>query len=78
MAAVYRSQGQNTQRLLAMNDTLREKEEVSRLSVDELRRAKDDVTVLRRKVDQHDELMAEKSERLQVRLLSRPHRHYDC
>jgi len=70
MAAVYKTQGQNAQRLLAMNETLREKEEVSRLSGDELRKAKDEVNALRRKVDQHNDLMAEKDERLQAR------RHY--
>jgi len=66
MAAVYRTQGQNTTRLLAMNDTLREKEEVSRLSSDELRRAKDEIAALKKKVDQHNELMAEKNDRLQT------------
>lgn len=67
MAAVYKTQGQNAQRLLAMNETLREKEEVSRVASDDLRRARDEITSLRRKVDQHDELMTEKNERLQVR-----------
>lgn len=67
MAAVYKTQGQNAQRLLAMNETLREKEEVSRLSSDELRRAKDDALVLRRKVEQHNDLMSEKDDRIQVR-----------
>ncbi|KIO30773.1 hypothetical protein M407DRAFT_139523 [Tulasnella calospora MUT 4182] len=68
MAAVYKTQGQNAQRLLAMNETLREKEEVSRLSSDELRRAKDDALVLRRKVEQHNDLMAEKDDRMQTLL----------
>jgi len=63
---VYKTQGQNAQRLLAMNETLREKEEVSRMSSDELRRAREEITGLRRKVDQHDELMTEKNERLQT------------
>jgi len=66
MAAVYKTQGQNAQRLLAMNETLREKEEVSRAGTDELRRAKEEILVLRRKVDQHNELMGEKDERLQI------------
>lgn len=69
MAAVYKTQGQNAQRLLAMNETLREKEEVSRISSEDLRRAREEITVLRRKVDQHDELMTEKNERLQVRFV---------
>lgn len=67
MAAVYKTQGQNAQRLLAMNETLREKEEFSRSGADDLRRAREDITLLRRKVDQHDELTTEKDERLQVR-----------
>jgi len=68
MAAVYKTQGQNAQRLLAMNETLREKEEVARGGADELRRTKEDVAALRRKVDQHNDLTSEKDERLQVRL----------
>ncbi|KAG9043054.1 hypothetical protein FS837_010107 [Tulasnella sp. UAMH 9824] len=68
MAAVYKTQGQNAQRLLAMNETLREKEEVSRLASDELRRAKDDALVLRRKVEQHNDLMSEKDDRIQTLL----------
>jgi len=66
MAAVYKTQGQNAQRLLAMNETLREKEEVSRTGAEDLRRAKEELISLRRKVDQHNELMAEKDERLQT------------
>jgi len=66
MAAVYKTQGQNAQRLLAMNETLREKEEVSRISSEDLRRAKDEIASLKRKVDQHNDLMAEKDERLQT------------
>ncbi|KAG8907757.1 hypothetical protein FRB99_002256 [Tulasnella sp. 403] len=66
MAAVYKTQGQNAQRLLAMNETLREKEEVSRGAADELRRAKEESVTLRRKVDQHNELMQERDERLQT------------
>lgn len=66
MAAVYRTQGQNAQRLLAMNETLREKEDVARSGADELRRVKEELGIVRRKVEQHNELMAEKDERLQV------------
>ncbi|KAG9025450.1 hypothetical protein FRB95_010133 [Tulasnella sp. JGI-2019a] len=66
MAAVYKTQGQNAQRLLAMNETLREKEEVARSGADELRRTKEEVIALRRKVDQHNDLTAEKDERLQT------------
>ncbi|KAG8994991.1 hypothetical protein FRB94_009521 [Tulasnella sp. JGI-2019a] len=66
MAAVYKTQGQNAQRLLAMNETLREKEEVARSGADELRRTKEEVIALHRKVDQHNDLTAEKDERLQT------------
>jgi len=65
-ADLYKSQTQSAQRLLAMTETLREKEEMSRISSDDLRRAKEEVVTLRRKVDQHKELMAEKDERLQM------------
>lgn len=68
MAAVYKTQGQNAQRLLSMNETLREKEELARVDADNLRQARDELAVLRRKVEQHDELMAEKDRGIQVSL----------
>jgi len=66
LATVYKTQGQNAQRLLAMTETLREKEELSRLESENLRKARDEIMVLRRKVDQHNELMAEKDRTHQV------------
>lgn len=66
IAAVYKTQGQNAQRLLSMNETLREKEELARVDADSLRHARDELAVLRRKVEQHDELMAEKDRGIQV------------
>ena len=63
---MYKTQGQNAQRLLAMTETLREKEELARSESENLRRAKEDVAVLRRKVDQHNELMSEKDRTAQV------------
>lgn len=68
LATVYKTQGQNAQRLLSMNETLREKEELSRADTDNLRQARDDVSVLRKKVEQHSELMAEKDRTAQVRM----------
>lgn len=66
MAGVYKTQGQNTQRLLAMTETLREKEELSRVDAEALRKSKDELTILRRKVDQHNEIMTEKDRTVQV------------
>jgi len=66
LATVYKTQGQNAQRLLAMNETLREKEEAARLDAEALRKTRDEVATLRRKVDQHNELMAEKDRTAQV------------
>lgn len=66
MAAVYKTQGQNAQRLLSMNETLREKEEMTRIESDNLRQARDELAILRRKVEQHDEIMAEKDRGVQV------------
>ncbi|KAJ7225766.1 ATG16-domain-containing protein [Mycena pura] len=66
LATVYKTQGQNAQRLLAMNETLREKEELSRVDTENLRKYRDDIAVLRRKVDQHNELMAEKDRTVQI------------
>lgn len=72
LATVYKTQGQNAQRLLAMNETLREKEEASRIETENLRKAREEVAHLRRKVDQHAELMAEKDRTAQVRLYIYP------
>lgn len=66
LATVYKTQGQNAQRLLSMNETLREKEELSRIDSENLRKTRDEVSALRRKVDQHSELMAEKDRTIQV------------
>ncbi|KAF7339864.1 ATG16 domain-containing protein [Mycena venus] len=66
LATVYKTQGQNAQRLLSMNETLREKEELSRVDSESLRKSRDEIAVLRRKVDQHSELMAEKDRTVQI------------
>ncbi|KAH9946841.1 autophagy protein 16-domain-containing protein [Amylocystis lapponica] len=66
LATVYKTQGQNAQRLLAMNETLREKEELSRVDSENLRKTRDELATLRRKVDQHNELMAEKDRTAQI------------
>ena len=66
LATVYKTQGQNAQRLLSMNETLREKEELSRVDTENLRKARDEVAILRKKVEQHSELMAEKDRTAQV------------
>ncbi|GJJ09428.1 hypothetical protein Clacol_003650 [Clathrus columnatus] len=66
MAALYKTQGQNAQRLLAMNETLREKEEASRLESDHLRKVMEELNTLRTKVSQHGELMAEKERAMQI------------
>jgi autophagy-related protein 16-1 len=67
MAAVYKTQGQNAQRLLAMNETLREREEMMRIETENLRKAREELAMLRRKVEQHDEIMLEKDRGIQVR-----------
>jgi autophagy-related protein 16 len=66
LATVYKTQGQNAQRLLSMNETLREKEELARIESESCRKARDEITTLRRKVEQHDELMLEKDRTAQV------------
>jgi autophagy-related protein 16-1 len=43
-----------------MNDTLREKEELLRLESTNYRKAAEELAALKKKVDQHKELMAEK------------------
>ena len=66
LATVYKTQGQNAQRLLAMNETLREKEELARIDTESLRRAKDELAAFKRRVDQHAEVMQEKDRTVQV------------
>jgi len=66
LATVYKTQGQNAQRLLAMNETLREKEEMSRIESENLRKSQDEAVILSRKVEQHDELMTEKDRTAQI------------
>lgn len=70
MSAVYKTQGQNAQRLLAINETLREREESARADTENLRQARDEIAQLRRKVEQHSEQMAEKDRAIQVRIIS--------
>lgn len=66
LATVYKTQGQNAQRLLAMTETLREKEEMSRIESENLRKVQDEGAILSRKVEQHDELMTEKDRTAQI------------
>ena len=67
MAVVYKTQGQNAQRLLAMNETLREREDIARMDGENLRIAREEISSLRRRVDQHSEQMVEKDRAFQVR-----------
>ncbi|KAJ2928788.1 hypothetical protein H1R20_g8345, partial [Candolleomyces eurysporus] len=66
LATVYKTQSQNSQRLLSMNETLREKEEAIRIEVENLRKSNDELGGLRKKVDQHNELMTEKDRTVQI------------
>ncbi|KAH9486730.1 Protein tipD [Psilocybe cubensis] len=66
LANLYKTQGQNAQRLLSMNETLREKEELSRIDSENLRKAREEITSLRKKVDLHAELIAEKDRTIQI------------
>jgi autophagy-related protein 16 len=49
-----------------MNETLREKEEHSRIDAENHRKAREEIAILRKKVEQHAELMAEKDRTVQV------------
>ena len=69
MAGVYKTQSTNAQRLVAMNETLREKEEFARIEAENSRMLKDDIINLRQKVDHHNELIQEKDRTAQVNLL---------
>ena len=66
LASVYKTQNQNTQRLLSMTETLREKEEFSRIEAENMRRLQEEAAILARKVEQHNELMSEKDRTAQI------------
>jgi len=66
LASVYKTQNQNTQRLLSMTETLREKEEFSRIEAENMRKLQEEASILARKVEQHNELMVEKDRTAQI------------
>ena len=49
-----------------MTETLREKEEFSRIEAENMRRLQEEAAILARKVEQHNELMAEKDRTAQI------------
>lgn len=67
MTGMYKTQSQNAQRLLVMNETLREREERSRSEEEELRLCRVEVARLRERVANHAELIKEKDRQIQVR-----------
>ncbi|OAV88348.1 hypothetical protein PTTG_01976 [Puccinia triticina 1-1 BBBD Race 1] len=66
LATVYKTQGQNAQRLLVMNEALREREERSRAEVDETRLLRVEAARLRERVASHAEVMREKERNVQI------------
>ncbi|CAD6945268.1 unnamed protein product [Tilletia controversa] len=66
LAELYKTQGQNAQRLLVMNETLRERQDAERLSTDELRTLREERDRLVRKVQDYAEAMVEKDKSIQV------------
>lgn len=65
LAAAYKAQSQATQRLIAVNDTLRAQEEQARVDADNMRKLQDELQILRRKVAQHNEILSEKDKTVQ-------------
>ncbi|KAG0141187.1 hypothetical protein CROQUDRAFT_68593 [Cronartium quercuum f. sp. fusiforme G11] len=65
MTGMYKTQSQNAQRLLVMNETLREREERSRAEEDELRLVRTEVARLRERVANHADAMKEKDRQIQ-------------
>jgi len=49
-----------------MTETLREKEEFSRIEAENMRRLQEEASILARKVEQHNELMSEKDRTAQI------------
>ncbi|KAK0551639.1 hypothetical protein OC861_000124 [Tilletia horrida] len=66
LAELYKTQGQNAQRLLVMNETLRERQDAERLSTDELRNVREERDRLSRKAQDYAEAMVEKDKSIQV------------
>lgn len=50
-----------------MTETLRDKEELLRIENESVRKAREELVLLRRKVETHDEIMSEKDRGVQVR-----------
>lgn len=65
MTGMYKTQSQNAQRLLVMNETLRERDERSRAEEEELRLVRTEVARLRERVTNHAEAMKEKDRQIQ-------------
>lgn len=53
-----------------MTETLRDKEELLRIESENVRKAREELAVLKRKVEQHEELMSEKDRGVQVSITS--------
>ncbi|MBW0469590.1 hypothetical protein O181_009305 [Austropuccinia psidii MF-1] len=66
LSSVYKTQNQNAQRLLVMNEALRERDERSRSEGEELRLLKIEVARLRERVANHSEVMREKERNVQI------------
>ncbi|KAE8222701.1 hypothetical protein CF319_g4143 [Tilletia indica] len=66
LAELYKTQGQNAQRLLVMNESLRERQDAERLSTDELRTLREERDKLVRKAQDYAEAMVEKDRSIQV------------
>lgn len=69
IATLYKTQGQNAQRLLLMNEQLRERDEASRAEAEELRTIREERDRLARKTKDHAEVMGEKERTIQVSLV---------
>lgn len=67
LAALYKTQSQNAQRLLVLTETLRESEDRARVDGDQLRGLRSEVDKLTRRVEEGKTTKREKEKAIEVR-----------
>ena len=67
-SSLWKQNGQYAQKLVSMSEQLRISELAAREEAERARMTADEASLLRRRVDQHNELMTEKDRAAEVRL----------
>jgi autophagy-related protein 16 len=67
LSTLYKTQSQNAQRLISLNEQMREKDDRERDAGEEMRRLSDEMTKVKRKEGDLREVVGEKDKMIQVR-----------